>query len=444
MKRTIDWHLKRWKSDTFRKPLLIRGARQVGKTFAVRVLGQNFENIVEINFEQMKEAKIVFEKDLIPERILLELSLLTGQTITPGKTLLFFDEIQECPEAIKSMRYFYEEKPEIHLIAAGSLLDFAIEKIGIPVGRVTSLQVYPLSFFEFLIAVKEKALAKEILSHKSDDPMPHVVHNKLLDLLGNYLSIGGMPEAVSRWIETKNPFECFKVHLELVDTYKQDFQKYAKRHQIPYLDTIFNEIPKFIGKEFKFSELNGNYKKRELEPCLELLILANIAHKVHPGSGNGIPIGVELSKYFKLIFIDIALSQTILGSDLSVWFLNPRTNLINKGEIIEAFVGQEILCYSMPYKKNLLYYWKAHKPSQAEVDYLLDYQEKIIPIETKSGDGRSLKSIHRYLELHPNCEKAIRFSAQNYSIFEKIDSRPIYAVASLTHQEQLDSLLALI
>ena len=444
MKRLMDWHLKQWKVDQHRKPLLIRGARQVGKTYGVRYLGKDFESFVEINFERRKDANKIFEKDLDPERILQELSLFTGKVIVPGTTLLFLDEVQECPEAIQSMRYFFEEMPSLHLIAAGSLLDFALEKIGLPVGRVSSLYVYPLSFMEFLVAIGESLTAKAVLSHEKGVPMGDAIHSKLLDLVGRYLSIGGMPEAIVKWIETKNPLESFKVHHQLADTYRQDFQKYAKKFQIKYLDTLFNQIPRHIGKQFKYSEIHGEYKKRELAPCLDLLCLANVVHKIHHSAGNGFPFGAEMNtEWFKIIFLDTVLCQAILGLDLSVWFLDPREAFVNRGEIVEAFIGQELLCYSISYRKTDLYFWKAETPSQAEVDYLYDYKGSIIPIEAKCGDGRTLKSMHRFLESHLNSPYGIRFSAQNYSIFQKIDSRPLYATASLAHEEQLASLRAL-
>jgi len=444
MKRLMDWHLKQWKVDQHRKPLLIRGARQVGKTYGVRQLAKSFENLVEINFERKKEANKIFEKDLVPERILQELSLFSGKAIVPGKTLLFFDEVQECPEAIQSMRYFFEEMPSLHLVAAGSLLDFALEKIGLPVGRISSLYVYPLSFMEFLTAIGESLIAKAILSHEKGIPMGDAIHSKLLDLVGQYLSIGGMPEAVAKWIQTKSPLESFKVHHQLADTYRQDFQKYAKKHQIKYLDALFNEIPRHVGQQFKYSEIHGEYKKRELAPCLDLLCLANVVHKVHHSAGNGLPLGAESNtEWFKVIFLDTALCQAILGLDLSAWFLDSREAFINRGEIVEAFIGQELLCYAIPYRRTDLYFWKAETPSQAEVDYLYDYKSNIIPIEAKSGDGRTLKSMHRFLESHLYSPYGIRFSAQNYSIFQKIDSRPLYATASLAHGEQMESLKSL-
>lgn len=445
MKRLADWHLEKWKSDPYRKPLIIRGARQIGKTFSVRVLGKQFKNYVEINFEKVKELKPIFEKNLEPHRILMELKALLRQPIEPGETLLFFDEIQECPEAITSLRYFFEIIPSLHVIAAGSLLDFAIEKIGIPVGRVSSLYLFPLSFMEFLVAAGYSMAARTILEHERGAPMSDTIHSLLLELVGQYLAVGGLPEAVDQWIRTKDPIESQKVHHRIADTYRQDFDKYAKKHQIKYLDVLFHQIPHFIGKQFKYSGVHGEYQKRELAPCIELLCRANMIHQVQHSAGHGLPLGAEVHlDWFKIIFLDVALCQSILGSDLSPWLLDAKNTFVNQGEIIEAFVGQELLCYSMSYVKPNLYFWKRDsRGSQAEVDYLYSVQGNIIPIEVKNKDGHSLQSMHLFLDAHPKSPYGIRFSSLNYSLFEKTDSRPLYAVSSLAHMDQIESLRCL-
>jgi uncharacterized protein len=446
MKRLIDWHLQKWKDDKYRKPLIIRGARQVGKTYAVRNLGKSFENIVEVNFELKKEKlKDLFKEDLQPDRILQALSTYYEQPIIPGKTLLFFDEIQETPEAIQALRYFYELQPDLHVVAAGSLLDFALEKVGMPVGRVSSLYLYPLSFIEFLIATNHSSLIKVIIENESKHAMPEIVHSKLLSLVAEYIAIGGMPEALARWLETKDPRHTFAVYSELADTYRQDFLKYATKYQIKYLDSLFNQIPQLVGEQFKYHAIHGEYKKRELAPCLDLLCLANVVHKVHHTSGNGLPLGAESNMdWFKIILLDIAFCQSILGLKPSPWFLEQKATFVNRGAITEAFVGQELLCYSQPSKKTDLYFWRASEKSrQAEVDYLYDYNGLVLPIEVKSKDGRTLKSMHSFLEQHKNSTYGIRFSTQNYSVFEKVHSRPLYAVATLAHEDQLEGMIAL-
>lgn len=445
IKRIIDFHLNNWLNDPYRKPLLLRGARQVGKTYAVRQLAKQVEQFVEINFERQPEAIAVFEKDLHPERIIRDLSLFTGMHIVPGKTLLFLDEIQAAPNAIISLRYFYELMPDLHLIAAGSLLDFAIEQVGLPVGRVSLLHMYPLSFIEYLVATDRALIAQAILDHPIGTPINEPIHTKILDIVGEYLSIGGMPEAVKRWHETKDLAQPIRALQEIAATYRQDFEKYGRKSQIKYLEQLFRQIPYMVGNEFAYKEIHGEYRKRELAPALNLLEKANVIHKIFHTAGQGIPIGADINfEIFKVIFLDVALCQIILGSDISPWFLRPLETFSNRGEIAESFVGQELVCYAAANAKAELYFWKRNeKNSTAEVDYLVQQNEQIIPIEVKSGHGKTLRSMHLFLETHRHSSKGIRFSTLNYSIIEHLDSRPLYAVATLAHSSQQQALRSL-
>jgi len=436
MKRIVDQYLIDWKDSPYRKPLLLRGARQVGKTYAVRQFGKTFENFVEINFESDENARNVFNGDLDPERIIRDLSIIIRRPIVPGQTLIFFDEIQGVPKALTALRYFYEKLPVQHIIAAGSLLDFTTQEIGIPVGRVTSLYMYPLSFFEFLCACGYSLAAKEILKASADNPMTEVIHQMLIKLLGEYLAIGGMPEAVLNWKTTKDPLLCLEIHRSLIDTYRQDFGKYAQKFQIKYIETLFDSIPLQLGKKFKYSAIPGDYRKRELLPCFDLLNTAGVIQPVLRSYGNGIPLGAEADPNdFKVIFLDVGLSQTILGLDLKSWFLDPEREFVNKGELVEAFVGQEFLAYSHPTQKSNLFYWRRKAPgSEAEVDYLIQDKAQVIPIEVKSAMGTTLKSMHMFLESHPKSPYGIRISAHNYSILDTIKSYPLYAIVKIMLQ----------
>lgn len=418
----------------------------MGKTYAVRWLGHQFKSFVEVNFEQLEGAASIFEKDLVPEKLILSLSLLLKTPIIPGETLLFFDEIQEAPRAILALRYFYEEMPNLHVVAAGSLLEFAIAKVGVPVGRISMLYMYPLSFVEYLVAIGHRLIAKEILAHGIGIPMEEVIHLKILDLVGEYLSIGGMPEAVARWIQTKDPASALNVLQQIAATYRQDFEKYARKAQVKYLEQLFRQIPHLVGKDFSYREIHGEYRKRELVPALELLERANIIHSIRYSSGQGIPIGAEVDfDIFKVIYLDIGLCQAILGSDISVWFLRPLEGFENRGEIAEGFIGQELICYASPDSKAELHFWKRkEKNSAAEIDYLIQRGERIIPIEVKSGHGSTLRSLHLFLETHPKSTTAIRFSSLNYSVMNKLDSRPLYAAASLAHESQREALNSLL
>ncbi len=433
MKRLIDAYLLTWKDGALRMPLLIRGARQVGKTYAVAQLGKSFDDFVEINFERSSKFKLIFEKDLDPARIIRELGVQLKRSIIPGKTLLFLDEVQESENAFRSLRYFYEEMPELHVIAAGSLLDFHIEKIGMPVGRIESLYMYPLSFIEFLYAVGHELLAQEIIDHDPRKPMSESLHELGMAVLGEYLAVGGMPAAVKWWRDTKNLHDCGRILGAISKTYKQDFDKYAKRSQIKYLELLFNHIPKHLSEKFKYSSVSQDYTKRELEPCLDMLSKAGIVTKILMSAGQGIPLGAQASyEHFKVIFLDVALSQNVMGLNVGAWITNPLTQFVNKGGIVEAFIGQELLAYAGPFAERNLYYWhREERTSNAEIDYLIQQEEQIIPIEIKSGHGGKLQSMRLFLDTHPNSPYGIRFAPHNYSFIEKIHNYPLYAVARL-------------
>lgn len=432
MYRFMDSYLNQWVSESDRKPLLLRGARQVGKTFAVRQLGKKFPKYVEINCEEWeKDCRLLFDKDLNPERILRELSLLAGETIIPGETLLFIDEIQMVPQAILALRYFYEKIPQLHVIAAGSLLEFALEKVGVPVGRIDSFYMYPMTWLEFLLAKNEKLLFNEICKHDLKSPMPEVVHNKLLRLLGEYFAVGGMPAVVRDWIETNDPFLAFKTQQSLLDNYRQDFEKYAKKYEVKYVEVLFDQVPRQLGHKFKFSSVPGEYRKRELHPCFELLVKAGIIHPIYHTSAQGLPLGAnaDLDK-FKAVFLDIGFAQALLGHDLKEWVLNPASAFVNQGAIVEAFIGQEILAYSHAFQKKMIYYWQhENRTARAEVDYIIQIKDHIIPVEAKSGKTGGLRSLREYLKHHPGTAYSIRFSGQNYSEHEGLQSYPLYAVA---------------
>jgi predicted AAA+ superfamily ATPase len=432
MYRFIESYLIQWVNEPTRKPLLLRGARQVGKTFSVRTLGKTFQHYVEINCEELlSDCKMIFEKDLNPERILKELSLLIGKTIVPGETLLFIDEIQVIPEAILALRYFYEKLPKLHVIAAGSLLEFALEKVGIPVGRIDSVYMYPMTWLEFLLAKKENLLFEEICRHELSTPMPEVAHHKLLGLLAEYFAVGGMPEVVRTWVEKNDPFLCFKIQQNLVDNYRQDFEKYAKNYEVKYVEVLFNQVPQQLGKKFKFAAIPGEFRKRELQPCFALLVKAGVIHPVYHTSAQGLPLGadVDLNK-FKVLFLDIGFAQALLGLDLKAWILNPSEAFSNQGAIVEAFVGQEILAYSHVFQKTMSYYWqKENRTAQAEIDYIIQIHNQIIPVEVKNGQTGSLKSLKEYLKQHPNTAYSLRFSKHNYSEYEGLHTYPLYAIA---------------
>lgn len=430
----MDAYLVAWKSQQYRKPLLLRGARQIGKTYTVRQLAKTFEHFVEINFERDPRALTIFaaQKNLDPKRIIEEISAFTGKKITPGSTLLFFDEIQVCPRALTALRYFYEEMSELHIVGAGSLLNFAIEQVGISVGRFDSLYMYPVSILEFFAAVGQTTTIEQLLE-KPEIVYSTGVHEQLLGLVGRYMAVGGMPEVITKWIETGDINQCLIAQQAIIDTYRQDFGKYARKNQIDYVATIFNAIPYQLGGKFKYNIIEGDYRKRELAPALDLLTTAGVVHRIFHTGAHGVPLGAEADlATYKAILMDSALNQKVLGLHVGAWIVDPIHEFVNRGALVEAVVGQEILAYADPRQKAQLYYWRRmEKNSTAEVDYVLQKQEHIIPIEVKSGHGTTLKSMHMFLDLHKQSPYGVRFSMQNYSVYEKVRSVPLYAIAQV-------------
>jgi predicted AAA+ superfamily ATPase len=435
MKRDLSVYLEEWKNEPDKKPILLKGARQVGKSYLARDFGKTFESFVEINFEFTPGFKSLFQKDLDPKRIVRDISIAADQDIIPGKTLLFLDEIQDCPEAVTSLRYFYEKMPQLHVIAAGSLLEFVLEEVGLPVGRVMPLYMYPLSFMEFLSAIGNEHLRGEIYNHNPAEEFPEFIHKKLLGLVGEYMAVGGMPEAVKKWIETGNLKSCIRIHQLLIDTYRQDFAKYAKKRKRKYVEMVFNAIPRLSGKKFVFSAVSQDVRARELKPALELLSKAGIAHIIYHSSANGLPLGSEINPLVsKVIFLDVALAQSVLGIDYGAWILDPEHAIVNRGAVAEAFVGQELLAYSPAVKKSELYYWVREKPgSMAEVDYAAGINGRVVPIEVKSGITGSLKSLRVFLEQKRNSDYGFQFSQRNYYMDKSIRQYPLYAIAAAVH-----------
>ncbi|HEV3269385.1 MAG TPA: AAA family ATPase [Candidatus Rhabdochlamydia sp.] len=441
MKRLIDQELKNWKSSSNRKSLILRGARQVGKTFSVRKLGKTYTDFHEVNLEKRTDLHSIFEKNLDPLRILRDLSIDRGEPIRPRETLLFFDEIQACPQAMLSLRYFYEEMKELHVIGAGSLLEFAIEQIGLPVGRVQTLTVFPMSFSEFL-AAKGQTLLLEAICEKAI--LSEAAQGNIIRFLSEYFVIGGLPEIVGSWTSNEQPLEVKDKLGTIVTTYQQDFEKYAKKSQLKYLNLLLQHIPLQIGKKFKFQGI-GEYRKRELAPCLELLEKAHVIHMVYHSSGQGIPLGAQsdLERY-KVIFFDVAITQQLLGLDLKGWFLKPEDKFINQGELVESFVGQEMIAYAPPDMRKTLFYWQREvRGSEAEIDYLSTIKGEVVPIEVKAGKGSTLKSLHSFLSSHPKSPYGIKISLADRNQFENIFSIPLYAAFEIVEggKERVQSLI---
>lgn len=398
MKRFIESYLLSWKSSPYRKPLIIRGARQVGKTYLVDKFGEGyFKYYLKINPEQEGNLKIIFQSKN-PKLIVNELSTLFGIPIIEGETLLFIDEIQIVPEAIVALRYFHEQMPGLHIIAAGSLLDHVLNELpySMPVGRVEFAYMYPLNFKEFLLAIKQDSLIDYINSFSFDKLFSQTLHEKIIEFLRLYFFIGGMPEAVKVYAETNNLIEVEKVHMSILTSLQYDFAKYGTRKQQELLKDCLIYSATNIGKKVKYININKNVHSSYLKEALLKLEFSRIVHLVHITKSSKVPINqYEDKDVFKPVFLDIGLSCS-----LSRIKLTDIKNLITdfEGVLAEQFVGQELVSSSDYYEDAKLYYWaREAKNANAEIDYVFQIGNKIYPIEVKAGKTGTLKSLQVYL-----------------------------------------------
>jgi len=429
MYRQITEELRKWKEKPNRKPVVLRGARQVGKTTVIRQLGIEFDNFVEINFEEFSDMAAFFEENLNPHEIISNLQNYLNVKIDDNRTLLFFDEIQACPRALMSLRYFFEKRPGLHLIAAGSLIDFQLEAISFPVGRVDFYYLYPLNFLEFLYAISEEKLFPD---SSYSQKIPEATHKRLLSLLRNYTIIGGMPQVVKEYATTGDLGECQNIQTSIIETFQADFFKYSKKNQIKYLTTVFNAIPLQLGRKFKYTNISNLYKSRELGMAFELLEKAGLLIPVYHTSANGIPLEHEKNfKKFKVIFFDIGLAIRILRIPLKELLLISDITLVNEGGIAEQLVGQELLAYSSCREKGHLYYWhREAKSSNAELDYIIESEGKVIPIEVKSGFKGTIKSLQLFIN-EKKTELSYCFTKDQFRETGKIRFTPLYRISDL-------------
>jgi len=421
-RRALDY-LVEWKDRKSRKPLVIRGARQVGKTWLARELAAAyFENLVEINFEYEIEAASLFESRN-PKEILSLLEIQYGRKIVPGKTLLFLDEIQSSIGVFSTLRYFYELLPELHVIATGSLLEFHFGKDGInvPVGRVEYMFLGPMVFEEFLHALGKTELVQYLNSFTIDRIIPEAIHLQLIKLLTQYILVGGMPESISLLLETGSYRECDMLKQAILSSYIDDFAKYGTRMNVDLIRNIFAKLPFLVGLKFKYSAISRTVRAREIRRMTRNLFKAGIATPIFSSSCNGIPIKAEKNAdVFKILFIDVGLLCRACGLNSSDMLSADKLMMINSGAVAEQFAGQHLLSEREFYEKPELYYWaREKKNSSAEVDYVTALERNIVPIEIKAGKTGSLKSLHMFLKTK---EKAfgIRFNMDLPSLTENV------------------------
>lgn len=424
MYREIEEELHKWRKEPQRYPLLLRGARQVGKTFIIEKLGQSFESFENVNFEAQPEAMACFET-LNPPEILQKLELLTKRPILPGKTLLFLDEIQACPKAIQALRYFKEKMPDLHVAGAGSLLEFSLihGKFSFPVGRVQFIYLRPLSFKEFALALNEELTAAAL-----ENPLSKEEHEKWIHLIKEYFLVGGMPAVVNDFQQRRSFLEFGRIQDLLLATYRADFGKYATEAEQKYLRILFDRIPHQIGKQFKYSEVDPHIKSRELKTALENLQYAGLIHPIMATSASGIPLAAQVkSNKFKPLFLDIGLMQRALQVDPQT-IMNQDLVLIHAGALAEQFVGQELLAYADFFREEKLFFWEREKhTSSAEVDYVITVDQHIIPIEVKAGAHGHLKSLTQFMK-DKKSPLGIRISQRPLSYKDQILSIPFYMI----------------
>ncbi len=443
MDRYLMRDLIQWKENPRRMPLIIRGPRQVGKSYLIDAFGtKHFNQLITINFELSPHLNDCFN-NLEPSKIINQIELALGITINNApNTLLFLDEIQECPQAILALRYFKEKMPDLPVIAAGSLLEFALDKaeFRMPVGRVQYLYLRPLSFEEYLIARGFSQLVTFLHTVTLADTVPTVIHQRLMTLLREYIIVGGMPSAVAEFSLTERFQACQSLQEWLLLTFRDDFGKYASLSQHRYLKKLFERAPTLVGETFNFSKIDPNLRARELKPALECLIMSGLIHLIYHTSGSGIPlVSTRNDQRYKLHFIDVGLLTKSSQLPPSI-LLQENFFALNRGATMEQLVGQELLAYTPAENLGSLYYWSRDKKgSSAEVDYLVAVDDKVIPVEVKAGSTGRLKSIQVFLQEN-KYPLGVKISLDPLAIKNNILCLPAYMIQSLPRlvREQLN------
>ena len=430
MKRIIDAELETWAAEKEPKPLLLRGARQVGKTYAVRKLGKSFKHFAELNFDENPEAATFFDGALSAGPIVEKLAAYTHTPIIPGETLLFLDESQACPRSLASLRYFREQLPSLHVIAAGSLLEFALEEIpSLGVGRLTSRFMYPMTFTEFLWGTGEGALVDIMNAADFAHPVDEPFHRRLNSLLRTYMTIGGMPEIVAKYAEKRDLLSAMDMLDDLLLVFQDDFAKYRKRVPLSRLAETFRSVAQQSGGKFVAARVNRETKSTAIRDALELLVKAGLVLKTFHSSANGIPLGSEINETaFKALLADTGLHQRLLGLDLKELVALDDAAFANKGSLAEVYSALQIASHSSMRHRPELYYWHRDAPNAtAEVDFVMQSGNGIIPVEVKSGVRGSMKSLRLFMA-EKHVSMGVRVSLENFTTLPDVRIVPLYAI----------------
>lgn len=430
MRRSITEALHAWSDSPRRKPLVVRGARQVGKTWAISDFGRaRFSAVHAVDLEARRRWHRLFEGDLDARNIVAELEVVLGRRIVAGHDLLFFDEIQACPRALMALRYFHEQLPELHVVAAGSLLEFALGEYSFPVGRVQFLDVPPMTFAEFLWALGED-VAAEIVS-ATPAPQTAVAHEHLLELVRRYLFVGGMPEAVAAFVASGSLREAFAVQDELAVAYREDFGKYAGRADKDCLDGVLAGVARGVGGQVKYTRLVEGFDNRAIKRAFDLLSRARVIRPVRAASPAGPPLAASASqKRFKAILIDVGIMQRLCGLRSDIEYVRGDLLAVFRGALAEQFVGQELVAAT----GGELYYWaREARGSTAEVDYLIEVGGRVKPIEVKAGPAGRLRSLRLLLDAYPTAAPAVVVSSAPYATLaeQQLVFVPLYSAGAI-------------
>lgn len=429
MYRTAIEKLYKWKESKHRKPLIIEGARQVGKTWIMKEFGRNaYENTVYINFDSNSVMADLFAPDLNTERLIMGIELYAGRKINPDSTLLIFDEVQEVPKALSSLKYFYENAPQYHIICAGSLLGIALHGgTSFPVGKVDFLSLYPLSFKEFLIATVGEQYAK--LLDSQDYQMITSFKNIFIDSLRQYYFVGGMPEAVQRFAEDKDFNEVREIQRRILKAYEQDFSKHAPAEIVPKIRMVWNSIPSQLAKEnkkFIYGLVREGGRAKDYETAIMWLSDCGLVHKISRVNSAGIPLkAYEDLKAFKLFLVDVGLLGCMAGLRQSV--------LLNGNDMFAQFKGaltEQYVCQQLKTIDNLNICYFTNDRGSCEVDFVVDTGETVVPIEVKAEVNLKAKSLKTFCEKF-NPENAVRTSMSDYKKEEWLINLPLYAIEEL-------------
>lgn len=396
-------------------------------------------DLIEVNLEKpYKFTKYAELKD--PKKLVQMMSFELGLKVDPEKCLIFFDEIQQVPEMIDLLRYFYEETPEFAVIATGSLLEFVLAEpsFSMPVGRVSFLHLGPINFEDYLVALKEEQSIEFINNYKLNEDIPELIHFKLRDCLKCYLMTGGMPAVVADFITHRDYERTEQIKSEILDTYRLDFNKYSKKTNTKLLNRCFDAMPIMTAKKMIYSHIDPNSKSKDISHCVEQLSLAKVIQLVYKCHANGLPLRAEINpKFFKPYFLDVGLYLTMLGLNPLDIDSEEDLNLINQGDLMEQFIGQQLLCLTEEYKEPELEYWaREEKSSSAEIDFVISHESNIIPVEVKSGKTGSLKSLQIFC-YEKNARLAVRFNSEIPSTYEEsrhiMNNKVDYSLLSLPH-----------